>query len=769
MSGPSVTATIAVNDQASPALKELAVLAKKVAQETNGAMKGGSGDAYAASLNRANSAARQHLGTLTQMRDMHREIAALAGGIVAGRVAQDVKAKVVEGGKYEKEVRLQAASSTDPSRPGGKYDDADLKLLAQQRVDAAKRLGIMPEETMKAQSAFVNRAFTANVTKAATDKALELSKALNVPAEEAAKIVEGGVFGQGIHLHSPEQAALEMAKANDRATVMFHKARMTPEDIIENQKFSLGMATAAGVSPDTNSAIAMTLKRANVSGAESGVFERQFYARLMAPTKQGYDALASAGINYDDYAKHGDVSPEAIDASLQRRFGKGLNEDGRAALRERLDDPEGKALSSREEFAKAVHDAVDASGQKMSKTDEKHVNDAAMRQFDLAKTGLRGDALAKAIIAKMTPQQLQGYLGDKQAGRGTQLLNNQEDFNTYLHDLENAQNVAADIAKERMAGLGFALDRLTSSVDSAEKDMVLLASGPLEGLTNAASKIVNVFDGLPDGVKAGAATAGVMGLGAAALASVAGVVSLGASAATAAASLNLLATRGLPIPGGSSIPGTVAKVEGAAPTVAAASTVGAKIGSALGVVSKAIGWAAVAELVVSSIYGITSDEATGFDRKNSPEHSRADAIKQAIKRDADDRMQREIERDDQQAKDAAARGDANVDRAMPRKGSMQAYRQALHDQEGGSVWEDGSAPIAQSPAVSNVVTTVTGTVEGTGTLSVKFEPSQWLVAKIGTMESAIIALKGTLGSDKTGTGLGGSQGAQPVATGAGGH
>jgi hypothetical protein len=296
-----------------------------------------------------------------------------------------------------------------------------------------------------------------------------------------------------------------------------------------------------------------------------------------------------------------------------------------------------------------------------------------------------------------------------------------------------------------------------------------LASGPLEGLANAASKIVNVFDGLPDGVKAGAATAGVMGLGAAALASVAGVVSLGASAATAAASLNLLATRGLPVPGGSSIPGTLAKVEGAAPTVAAASTVGAKIGSALGTVSKAIGWAAVAELVVSSIYGVTSDEATGFDRKNSPEHSRADAVKQAIKRDADDRMQREIERNDQQAKEAAAKGDANVDRAMPRKGSMQAYRQALHDGEGGSVWEDGSAPIAQSPAVSNVVTTVTGTVEGTGTLSVKFEPSQWLVAKIGTMESAIIALKGTLGSDKTGTGLGGSQGAQPTATGAGGH
>jgi hypothetical protein len=50
---------------------------------------------------------------------------------------------------------------------------------------------------------------------------------------------------------------------------------------------------------------------------------RQFSARLLASTKQAYEAFAHMGLNYFDYAPQGNVSPDAIHASLRRPYGKG--------------------------------------------------------------------------------------------------------------------------------------------------------------------------------------------------------------------------------------------------------------------------------------------------------------------------------------------------------------------------------------------------------------------------------------------------------------
>ena len=57
--GPSVTATIAVDDKASPALKELANLAKMIAKETAAALNGSNGNGLANSYNKATVAANQ--------------------------------------------------------------------------------------------------------------------------------------------------------------------------------------------------------------------------------------------------------------------------------------------------------------------------------------------------------------------------------------------------------------------------------------------------------------------------------------------------------------------------------------------------------------------------------------------------------------------------------------------------------------------------------------------------------------------------------------
>jgi hypothetical protein len=64
---------------------------------------------------------------------------------------------------------------------------------------------------------------------------------------------------------------------------------MSPESVGEFAKFGLGMSTAAGITPQQAFAVAMTMQKAGIGGDESGVFMRQMAARLMAPTRAGFD------------------------------------------------------------------------------------------------------------------------------------------------------------------------------------------------------------------------------------------------------------------------------------------------------------------------------------------------------------------------------------------------------------------------------------------------------------------------------------------------
>src|SRR5262249_53067268 len=160
--------------------------------------------------------------------------------------------------------------------------------------------------------------------------------------------------------------------------------------IAEFGKFGLGMASAANIGPAQAFAAAMTLKRANVGGDESGVFMRQMAARLLAPTKQAFEAFAHMGIDYNQFATQGSVNPDGIDASLRRRYGKGLSDAGKASLAEAFSDESRDVLGNREDFAAAIRDAVVAGGEKLDRTAEKHLIDTALRQYDLAKGGLRG-------------------------------------------------------------------------------------------------------------------------------------------------------------------------------------------------------------------------------------------------------------------------------------------------------------------------------------------------------------------------------------------
>src|SRR5882672_328057 len=163
MSNPNVTATISVDDKASPALKELANLAKMIAKETAAALNGGKGDGLAQSYRNATVAAKEHLSVMATLRKEAAGFAtSMAAGVTSSRFYQGAKEAVKNYLPYEKETRYQKSIQD--------FNEVDQKLLDTQRIDAAKKYGTMPMDTLRAQQAFVTRDFNAPITKAATEQ-----------------------------------------------------------------------------------------------------------------------------------------------------------------------------------------------------------------------------------------------------------------------------------------------------------------------------------------------------------------------------------------------------------------------------------------------------------------------------------------------------------------------------------------------------------------------------------------------------------------------
>jgi hypothetical protein len=605
--------------------------------------------------------------------------------------------------------------------------------------------------------AFVTRNFSAPITEAATKQAIVLAKALNVKTEEAAKIVEGFTFGQGIHLHSAADASREIRRSTDLAAIASKAGAMTPEDIQQFGKFGIGMSTAAGIRAEQALAAAMTLKRANVGGDESGVFMRAISARLLAPTKQAFEAFARMGINYADYAPQGAVSTDAIDASLRRRYGKGLSDAGKTSLNTALSDESRNVLGSREDFSAAVREAVEASGEKLSKMDQKHLVDTALRQYDLSKGSLRGGELFDAILQKATARDMQALVGDKQGGRAVMLLNALGQYQEYLEKLNHGDGFAQNIANERMQGLAAAADRLTASLDAAEKQMVKANEGWLTPLAEAGARLAGFTAGLSDAqkqaisVSAGLASlSGLTAAGATIVSVLSSFTGLAASANVASAALTRMA-------GGSAV--------GAAATAAGGVAAGSRVAAGLGLASKAFGLTAIVAGTVPLVYGLTNDETQGVTR----DHTRAARAREAIKADAQARMVRELERGGGAEFEDLLTGSSPFDQYQPtawpkRRGATSDYLRQLGASDDGtssrSGWQESIQPIGKSEGFKDV--SVQGTVSGEAELHVNISgevrPTSYLEGIIQRAEAVgRVNLNGQLGTSMQGPGDNGTK------------
>jgi hypothetical protein len=474
---PNVTATVSVHDAASPKLREIAALAKKISQTAADELPGGVGR-YTHGLNGATLAAQRHLGVLGEIKARYGDIAAIVGGIAATSLARGAVAAIKNYVPYERAVRYQQAIQH--------FSAADMGLLEQQRMVAATKFGLKPEDTLEAQQALVTRNYSAGIVKAGTDQAIILSKALGTAVKDSATTLEGIVFGQGKDLKTPADAKREFTRAGDLAAIASKKGAMTQEDISEFAKFGLGTASAAGIKPETAFAFGMALKRANVPGSESGVFMRQLGARELAPTKQGLAALEAGGIHYEDYAKNGSVNADGLGNALRRDFGV-VSAASIANIKQRLEsDP--KILENQASFTAAVVEEI-GKREHLRKVDQAKVAKIAGQQYQLARNGLDGDRLANDIVNKLTAVQIQKFIGDRQAGRANMLLAHRDQVAEYEGDLRNSAGFASGIAADRMQGLAFASDRLTAGFDALEKSVVKANEGWLAKLLNTGANV----------------------------------------------------------------------------------------------------------------------------------------------------------------------------------------------------------------------------------------------------------------------------------------
>ncbi|OYX79420.1 MAG: hypothetical protein B7Y77_01875, partial [Bradyrhizobium sp. 35-63-5] len=181
-------------------------------------MPGGIGR-YTHGVNDATRAAQRHLGVLGEIKSRYSDIAAIVGGIAASSLARGAVAAVKNYIPYERNVRYQQAIQH--------FNPSDMSLLEKQRMEAATKSGLKPEDTLEAQQALVTRNYNAGIVKAGTDQAIILSKALGTAVKDSATTLEGIVFGQGKDLRTPADAKREFTRAGDLAAVASKKGAMT--------------------------------------------------------------------------------------------------------------------------------------------------------------------------------------------------------------------------------------------------------------------------------------------------------------------------------------------------------------------------------------------------------------------------------------------------------------------------------------------------------------------------------------------------------------
>lgn len=481
----------------------------------------------AANMEKATAAIRRQEAAAARSQRRREAIGVVAAGtgVVAARTGLSVgKDAISRAGKIDYALRDQQFAT-----------EIDAKTQHSTLYQQAKRIGqdtkFSNEDIVRAQTAFANglpaQMKTAGVIASVIDQVKNYALTVkNVDMEQSAMAVRGYLLSLGKDISTPEKADKEARSATNKLIRATKIGGMSHDDLMPFIQRGASAGRIAGLSDETMLALAVGMKRSNISGDQSGTALRTLASKLVAPTKKGRGALTAAGISYDDYTTMpGGLSVDNYEKKFREDFGKGLTPSVREALSEAFSDPD--IVSNRGAFTEAVKNAVEPLFKKtkdgtMRPSDAQVVSSKAGDFHKHSVESVDAERLLLDILKKdPTLGVLNAFATDKHGNKIGLLA---KAFEQFIKDREDLKNVAPDYGDKASAliqgGLGGALERLSGSIETFKTTLGKENEGWLTPLTDRLGTSMDKMTAAVERSPALAAGAGAIATSAAGLAGV---------------------------------------------------------------------------------------------------------------------------------------------------------------------------------------------------------------------------------------------------------
>ncbi|RXG93035.1 phage tail tape measure protein [Bradyrhizobium zhanjiangense] len=395
---------------------------------------------------------REMLGTAT----------GLAGGFLAHQVKHGAGEVIRTYREFDKERRFAKAVM-------GLTDDEQAPLVAQ-AIHMGARTKYNDVQVLEAQRELAARGLNKNQVMGMMDPAAQLGMSLDLSLPDAARQMEGAIFG-----FKKDTSTLEAARAAAKQTADYQvKAAklsgMTPEDLRQLYKFGATPARMGKISEASLLGFGGVLKKANIGGDEAGVAFRALMATAQAPTAGAKTALLANGLNYKNYQRVPDqlaVDPFAEDVAA--RYGVKLNKDTRAGLAKIFSNKD--LISDPAKFNPAVtallRDQLEGNDAKSLKS----IAGAAGRYRDKSVNDVDTNAFIKDLLPKLANNLplANALFGSKQGGRIATALGDSDTLKHIISEIEqHSEGYSEKIAGERMSGFDGAVSRLEGAMKNLE-------------------------------------------------------------------------------------------------------------------------------------------------------------------------------------------------------------------------------------------------------------------------------------------------------------
>jgi hypothetical protein len=444
-----------------------------------------------------------------------------AAGVYTAQKAKDVgKQAIVSAADYDYAVRRQRAFASI------KEEDQQ-QVLAPQARRIATDTKFSNIDVVEAQTTVANRlaeelktgAVIAPIIDQVKNYALSMK---GVDMDQSAEAVTGFLLSTGKDISTKEKAAAEARRATNMLMRMSKLGGMHHEDIMPLVERGMSAGRLSGLKDETMGALAIALKRSNISGDQAGTALRTIASKLVAPTQKGQAALASAGIDYDSFTKMpgAGLSVENLEKKFKQDFGKAFTPEIRKNLQEVLSDSE--TVGNRGAFIQAVQAEVEDLFGKTKKGEMKPADAAKIAKkvgefHKFSVENVDAEGLLNAILSKDPSLGVLNAFATDKHGNKVGLI--AKALEQYQKDRATLANTPADfgdkISAEITGGLGGAFERLKGSVENI---ILSLGTANEKLLTPAFDKIGNAIDavaGLPEPIRQAGTALGLLAAGAA--------------------------------------------------------------------------------------------------------------------------------------------------------------------------------------------------------------------------------------------------------------